>query len=597
MHRTIMGFYLLLACLVQAERNIPANVFPLTLGPHGSSFDDVVDALELMQRLDRGVDMDINGKTCFVCIPFLAFIGDMPQQQLNGGFLGPTANFNCRFCTIDAPRRGNLDFNVVHSGRYHFEVMRQRQHMDSVWQKTHYEAFARANGMRVEFPALKKLAPCNPINIDCPGDMAHSEAGGITELLHLAILDQVLTPQAAIGYTQKVRSFPFPPGWIRIQSPLFYIGSYTLQEHARWSVIIPVLFRLRLRASHIKPTFLQEAHIVFSTEVLELAAVENPKLPTNDHIVTILVKAVASVAKVNTLLSAAYLTTAERASLHMEITASRSMFQRLCEVASRAAAIQTRAFSRVGSRTGSVEPGSSTQPTQTPMSTITASITLVAITKKEAASTKNKAAGYRNNISRPNVHAALHYPLVQDQYALVSNVHALGGELKHRSYKKNILRTNKKHPEKDLLEIESFTMTLRFLLHGSFQVTHPALSAQFQNLRVRCPQLFTSLMPHATIAQLQVVPGATGAGELDADHDISLATREDDTHRQPSVLGRIPNKYVEQTLQLPVSVSKFSAGFRAKFFRSYSADYKMPVNHPGTRRLRWWKKVSFVFCL
>ncbi|KAF1809088.1 hypothetical protein P152DRAFT_404087, partial [Eremomyces bilateralis CBS 781.70] len=76
MRRTIIGFYLLLACLVQAERNIPANVFPLTLGPHSRSFNDVVDALELMQRLDRGVDMDINGKTCFVYIPFLAFIGD-----------------------------------------------------------------------------------------------------------------------------------------------------------------------------------------------------------------------------------------------------------------------------------------------------------------------------------------------------------------------------------------------------------------------------------------------------------------------------------------------------------------------------------------
>ena len=45
-YRTVMGVYTIFAGLSFQERALPANVIPLTLGPHGSNFADVVDALK-----------------------------------------------------------------------------------------------------------------------------------------------------------------------------------------------------------------------------------------------------------------------------------------------------------------------------------------------------------------------------------------------------------------------------------------------------------------------------------------------------------------------------------------------------------------------
>ncbi|KAN0077707.1 hypothetical protein V8E54_006011, partial [Elaphomyces granulatus] len=42
MIRSLMGFYLIMGAFTFVERNRRANILLLTLGPHGSSFDDVV---------------------------------------------------------------------------------------------------------------------------------------------------------------------------------------------------------------------------------------------------------------------------------------------------------------------------------------------------------------------------------------------------------------------------------------------------------------------------------------------------------------------------------------------------------------------------
>ena len=64
------------------ERTRRANVFPITLGPHGSNFSDVVEALKSPIPLDRGIEMDLDGKRIIFCVYIHYFIGDMPQQQV-----------------------------------------------------------------------------------------------------------------------------------------------------------------------------------------------------------------------------------------------------------------------------------------------------------------------------------------------------------------------------------------------------------------------------------------------------------------------------------------------------------------------------------
>jgi hypothetical protein len=54
-YRTLMGMHLNFGPLSFQERTGRANVVPLTLGPHGSNFSDVIDALKSLRPLDAGV--------------------------------------------------------------------------------------------------------------------------------------------------------------------------------------------------------------------------------------------------------------------------------------------------------------------------------------------------------------------------------------------------------------------------------------------------------------------------------------------------------------------------------------------------------------
>ena len=86
MYQSLTGVYIIFASLTVWEQSRHSNVFPLILGPYGSSFKDIVTTLSSLSTFDRGVELQINGEMKFVCAYTLSYIGDMPQQQDNSGF-------------------------------------------------------------------------------------------------------------------------------------------------------------------------------------------------------------------------------------------------------------------------------------------------------------------------------------------------------------------------------------------------------------------------------------------------------------------------------------------------------------------------------
>ena len=71
-------------------------------------------------------------------------------------------------------------------------------------------------------------------------------------MMHSLLLDAILIPSAAKEYSAVLQAFPFPPSWPRVQGPLHHLKSYSLSEHARWSIVIPVLLRCWLWENHIR---------------------------------------------------------------------------------------------------------------------------------------------------------------------------------------------------------------------------------------------------------------------------------------------------------------------------------------------------------
>ena len=119
-YRTLMGMYFIFAGLPFYECARRANVFPFTIGPHGSNFSDVVDGVRSLATLDRGVEVEMPGMGKVMLLAFpIAFIGDMPQQQKNSGMKTQRAYLGCRFCHINSEECGALDYDIFLEGRYH----------------------------------------------------------------------------------------------------------------------------------------------------------------------------------------------------------------------------------------------------------------------------------------------------------------------------------------------------------------------------------------------------------------------------------------------------------------------------------------------
>jgi hypothetical protein len=278
----------------------------------------------------------------------MSYIADMPQQQSNSGGASVVANFGCRSCFVEEKDRGDLDFDTVSQGRFHHQAVQMRKEMDALRTKGEKEVYGKENGMNLAGVPLATISPALDWILTRPTDPAHSEYQGISKRMHEVMMADVFTPRAALAYGRFIRwVFPFPPGWHRLQSPNKHLGSYSLSEHARWSVIIPGLLRCWLKEEHIKP--------------LLVAAIRNrqSRLDPAEYLspVNFIVTCLAAMAKSNSQLM-----TNKAADDTVEVVfRGRKLYQDFMKVLIDAANRNTRlapsrAVSRAGSRAGSRAP-------------------------------------------------------------------------------------------------------------------------------------------------------------------------------------------------------------------------------------------------
>lgn len=558
MYRTLMGVYLIIAAFSFVERARRSNVLPLTLGPHGSNFDDVVASLQSMYDLDGGMYLDINGEKTFVCIFTLAYLGDMPQQQTNSGFLSQRATLGCRFCFVPDKQRANINYDIITNGRYHTETMRMRKEMGSITVKVRQAKYGSNTGLAVGQPSLVTISPALDIIRSRPSDPAHSEYGGITKLLHILLMNAILTPVAQKEYTAVLRSFPYPSGWSRLQSPQHHLNSYRLQEHARWSIIAAGLLRIWLREKHVQPLFLQA---MMTLHELDAEAGESGLA------VDVIVVAFAAVAKSNAILMANALSIDDRSSLDEKVSTARLCFIELLEAAALAV---TR-----NPRSRSATPNFSRA--DTPSHTMDADPTA-------APKEPKKAEELRADQRRPNVHIGVHYADHVKEYGLASNCNVLIGEDKHRWFKQIVYNTNYSNVEKHLLSRENMQQTIRLALLGAFQDTEPAITTQLSELYDYCPVLFESLLPKSERA------------EEDFEDNDTLRIKEDSSHSRAKASHRLQPKHCREVLNLPIrsSVLHKHDTLRRRLRNAYEEDYGMGnVVEFGKSSLTWCKKFSF----
>ena len=184
------------------------------------------------------------------------------------------------------------------------------------------------------------------------------------------------------------------------------------------------------------------------------------------------------------------------------------------------------------------------------------------------------------------MHASLHYPEALDHYGLTIHLHVLMGEDKHRQFKEEVYTTNFSNVERLLLQKEALKQTLRLILGDGYSSSEPNLTPFLQNLRTACPSLFEALLPRSE--QLNT------SGDPLIDNEAYLAIQGDDSHRDPTVIGRVQPTYGRNKLGLATRPSQFDTGQRERLTAAYAREYGRPnVNSFGTAPLFWCKRFSF----
>jgi len=405
-------------------------------------------------------------------------------------------------------------------------------------------------------------------------------------------MNDILRPRAALEYSHYMRwVFPFPPGWNRLQSPSKHLGSYSLSEHARWSVIIPVLLRCFLKEHHVKPLLITAINNL--QRRIEPSQVLSP--------VNFLVACFATIAK-----SHSQVTSNKSFDDTVEVVLrGRKMYKALMTAMVDAAEHNTRlAPSRQGSRAGS---RAQTPVGQPPAGQATSQATGQASGQAAAVSypplfgpmpppaapvtnmtqlEKHRSVEYTAEASRPVVHVALHFSAYIREYGSAGHLIVFIGEDKHRYFKDVVYNTNHRGVEFALLMKENFRQTVRLVLANSFRSEeNAAITRILQELNKNCPSLFASILPRSE--QTAYKPD----GDDDEDE---MDIQPDNLHLRPLAIGSIPAKYCKETLNVPTRSSKLSDEFKSALAKAYAEDYHRP-NIVGFSKkvLLWSKKFSF----
>jgi hypothetical protein len=294
-----------------------------------------------------------------------------------------------------------------------------RKQMESLVTATDKRAYGSQWGLSEEQPALVDISPALDLILSRPPDPAHSEYQGMTALLHGLLLDGILTSAAQKSYGRVLRLWPFPPGWERLQSPIHHLRSYSLAAHARWSIIAPTLLRSWLEPEHVHPLFMREA-------MRQLAGAETGE---EERVVNFIVKAFASLAKSNSVLMGLKISAKDRANMSDIIRQTRVRYQQLCSFTSHSIVDNPRAYNRFGTRQPTIFPVPQGQKGVPPEGRDIAMPSVEEPSQQEA---PKRAIQYTHDMTRPNVHLGVHYPMIAEEYSSPANVNTLLGENLHR---------------------------------------------------------------------------------------------------------------------------------------------------------------------
>lgn len=460
MYRSLTGIYVIMATLNHRERARSEAMYTMAFGPHATNFSDVMDAIApQLKDLDWGCDITVNGQKLRLFSYPMGFLGDMPQQNEGAGIQGPTGFISCRWCLVDNKQRGNMEYDIVKHSRWLLNQEAVRNKAENARNGTQSEKIRKTYGLSAQSSPITSIwRSCDPTS-DFLNDPCHSELAGIMKIAVNILFNDILTSEGSSKLAQLISNFPMPRGWNRLQSPQHHLESYQIQEYGRLSIILPVILRIHLERSWVELRMIDAITFYFCGRI--------DKLGTDTE--RVLVKVFADIARSNRMLLTWTEEGADAEATMRAVKQARQGVQLLEQSVVAGLRIPN-------SRAGTAQSSAILTGTATP--TNRRGVRAEIVQRMQA---------------RPNMHIALHYGEMIQDYGCANNGNVLLGEDRHRKFKAMVTQTNHRNPEKAMLIRDSMNKTITTLLTDSSSCcgsrAENDLSLKLHQLEVSCPAL------------------------------------------------------------------------------------------------------------
>jgi hypothetical protein len=577
MYRALKAFYWIPAALPYGERRKIANVFTLTLGPHGARVEDIIACFrEASSELAEGVFMDINGLKTLVRAFIIVMIGDMPQQADNSGFMRHSAQQGCRSCFCDQSERRDLDFSIQYFGRFHWDTVYDREQGNQL-RGIERKRFFNDKGMRSEESTYVQLAPYLDLILSRPWDAPHSEWRGLGRVLQALLFQEVLTKAGAMAYLQVMQSFPFPPKWPRIQSPLLYMWSWSISEAGRATILAPLILRCKSQSSWFRLRYVQE-----------FARLDpGVQRGNNEAPIDNIIRAYAIVAIANSVTGSQ--TYAPPSHVHSNVYCARQAYQCLLQAAHNA---QSQARTSSSNDDADMDAaGNIEQILEQDDADISSKEEDLGLIDRAA---KIKQPKYIRLQGLPNVHAGLHLHENAVEYGTVMNCNVLAPEMKHKMFHRLADHASPPNLMAYLFAYDVTRQSIRLGLAGAWAFDHPDLREPVSLVHEHCPRLVQSFLHSSERDNNELLAEA-----FPEDDEIITQVQEDAEHRQVSTsikgfcITRDRNDF-----NLSTHISLRQHGPNQLFLQALRAAFDTDYNIRGIvafrdRRVRWKQRLAF----
>jgi hypothetical protein len=254
-YHSLGGVYVQFGNMPFDLRKLLKNHFIIGFVPFGASFNEFIKPfIRDIQKLEKGVEMEIGGENYLVAGGLGVVTADLPQGNDLCGVKRHSANHGCRNCFVPREQLSDKNYDHLQNARYLHQIKKLQQQYNSLKNVQEKKDFATRHGLSIQSSPFSYLK-FNPFQ-QVPQDAYHAISGKIARLMEITM--DLLSESGKKLFTKNWKYFEFPSTWSKMPSPTSHSRSHFMSDYQRFAMIVPFILNRFLSPEHIKKESLEK---------------------------------------------------------------------------------------------------------------------------------------------------------------------------------------------------------------------------------------------------------------------------------------------------------------------------------------------------